>query len=83
MKPHDSKEDRVNRGNGNPEHIGCLSRHAIFCPITLCVWVTSTYGSNVINDLLTYEFGGQIDLVYATEGFRCTIELPANAETLV
>jgi two-component sensor histidine kinase len=41
------------------------------------------YGSSVINDLLTYEFGGRVDLVYATEGFRCTIELPANAETIV
>jgi len=41
------------------------------------------YGSSVINDLLTYEFGGRVDLVFATEGFRCTIELPANAETMV
>jgi two-component sensor histidine kinase len=41
------------------------------------------YGSSVINDLLTYEFGGRVDLVYAPEGFRCTIELPANAETMV
>src|SRR5262245_44487656 len=41
------------------------------------------YGSSVINDLLTYEFGGRVDLLYATEGFRCTIELPANAATLV
>jgi two-component sensor histidine kinase len=41
------------------------------------------YGSSVINDLLPYEFGGRVDLVFATEGFRCTIELPANAETMV
>jgi two-component sensor histidine kinase len=41
------------------------------------------YGSSVINGLLTYELGGRVDPVYATEGFRCTIELPANAETLV
>ena len=40
------------------------------------------YGSSVINDLLTYEFGGRVDLVFATKGLRCTIELPANAETL-
>jgi two-component sensor histidine kinase len=41
------------------------------------------YGSSVINDLLPYEFGGRVDLVFATEGFRCTIELPPNAETMV
>jgi transposase len=41
------------------------------------------YGSSVINDLLPYEFGGRVDLVFAAEGFRCTIELPANADTMV
>jgi len=41
------------------------------------------YGSSVINDLLTYEFGGRVELVFATEGLRCTIELPVNAETIV
>jgi two-component sensor histidine kinase len=41
------------------------------------------YGSSVINDLLTYEFGGRVDLVFATEGFRCTIELAANTDTMV
>ena len=40
------------------------------------------YGSSVIRDLLAYELGGRADLVYAADGVRCTIELPANAETL-
>jgi two-component sensor histidine kinase len=41
------------------------------------------YGSGVISDLLTYEFGGRVDLVFATEGLRCAIELPANTDTIL
>jgi two-component sensor histidine kinase len=41
------------------------------------------YGSEVIQDLLTFEFGGKVDVVFADAGFRCTIELPANAGTIV
>jgi len=40
------------------------------------------YGSDVICDLLKFEFGGHVDVVFAADGLRCTIELPANAETL-
>jgi two-component sensor histidine kinase len=41
------------------------------------------YGSSVIRDLLAYELAGRVDLVFETDGVRCTIELPANAETVV
>ena len=41
------------------------------------------YGSTVIRDLLTYEIGGKVDLVFESDGVRCTIELPANAGTVV
>jgi two-component sensor histidine kinase len=41
------------------------------------------YGSRVIRDLLAYELGGRADLVFAADGVRCTIELPANADTMV
>jgi two-component sensor histidine kinase len=37
------------------------------------------YGSSVIRDVLAYELGGKVDLVFAADGVRCTIELPANA----
>ena len=40
------------------------------------------YGSAVIRDLLKYEFGGHVDLMFAADALRCHIELPANAETL-
>lgn len=35
------------------------------------------YGSSVIRDLLTYELGGRVDLMFAPRGVRCRIELPA------
>jgi two-component sensor histidine kinase len=41
------------------------------------------YGSSVIRDLLAYEIGGRVDLVFEVDGVRCTIELPANAVTVV
>jgi len=50
---------------------------------TVTVPTRQGYGSSVINDLLTYEFGGRVDLTFATDGLRCTIELPANVETIV
>jgi two-component sensor histidine kinase len=35
------------------------------------------YGSGVIRDLLSYELGGMVDLRFARDGVRCSIELPA------
>jgi two-component sensor histidine kinase len=35
------------------------------------------YGIGVIRDLLYYEFGGRVDHVFAMDGVRCTIKLPA------
>ena len=40
------------------------------------------YGSSVIRDLLVYEMAGKVDLVFESDGVSCTIELPANAETV-
>ena len=40
------------------------------------------YGSSVIRDLLAYEMAGTVDLVFEADGVSCTIELPANAETV-
>jgi len=37
------------------------------------------YGSSVIRDLLAYELGGRSNLVFAADGVRCTIELPAHS----
>jgi PAS domain S-box-containing protein len=38
----------------------------------------SSYGTSTIRDLIPYEFGGMVDLVFAPEGLRCRLELPAN-----
>ena len=36
----------------------------------------SSYGTSTIEDLIPYEFGGKVDLVFAPEGVRCRLELP-------
>jgi two-component sensor histidine kinase len=36
----------------------------------------SGYGTTVIRDLIPYELGGRVDLVFAREGVRCKLEIP-------
>ena len=38
----------------------------------------SGYGTSTIRDLLAYEFGGTVDLVFAPEGVQCRLKLPAD-----
>ena len=38
----------------------------------------SGYGTSVIRDLVPYELGGTVDLVYAREGVRCKLEIPTH-----
>jgi PAS domain S-box-containing protein len=38
----------------------------------------SSYGTSVICDLIPYELGGTVDLVYAPEGVRCALEIPVH-----
>jgi len=38
----------------------------------------SSYGASTIHDLIPYEFGGTVDLVFAPEGVRCRLELPGD-----
>ena len=37
-----------------------------------------SYGTSTIRDVIPYEFGGTVDLVFAPEGVRCRIQLPAD-----
>jgi len=39
------------------------------------------YGSEVIRELVAYELGGTVDLVFARDGVRCSIELPVSSGT--
>jgi two-component sensor histidine kinase len=39
---------------------------------------TSGYGTSTIRDLIPYEFGGKVDLVFALEGVRCRLKLPTE-----
>jgi PAS domain S-box-containing protein len=36
------------------------------------------YGTSVIRDLIPYELGGTVDLVYARDGVRCKVEIPTH-----
>jgi PAS domain S-box-containing protein len=40
--------------------------------------VKSSYGTSTIRDLIPYECGGTVDLVFAPEGVQCRLELPAE-----
>ena len=37
-----------------------------------------SYGTSTIRDLIPYEFGGTVDLVFAQEGVQCRLELPTG-----
>jgi PAS domain S-box-containing protein len=38
--------------------------------------ISRGYGTSVITDLIPYELGGVVDLVFAPEGVRCRLEIP-------
>ena len=38
----------------------------------------SGYGTSVICDLIPYELGGTVDLVFASQGVRCELEIPGD-----
>jgi PAS domain S-box-containing protein len=38
----------------------------------------SSYGTNLVRDLIPHELGGTVDLAFAADGVRCRIELPAE-----
>jgi two-component sensor histidine kinase len=38
----------------------------------------SSYGTEVIRSLVPYELGGTVDLVFAPEGVRCVVNIPAT-----
>jgi PAS domain S-box-containing protein len=40
--------------------------------------VQSSYGTNLIRNLIPHELGGKIDLVLASEGVSCRIEIPVR-----
>jgi PAS domain S-box-containing protein len=42
--------------------------------------VQSSYGTNLIRNLIPHELGGTVDLVFAKEGVNCRIEIPIQAD---
>jgi two-component sensor histidine kinase len=40
--------------------------------------IQSSYGTDLIRDLIPHELGGAVDLVFAAEGVNCRIEIPVK-----
>jgi PAS domain S-box-containing protein len=38
----------------------------------------SGYGTSIIRELIPFELGGKVDLVFASEGIRCRLEIPTD-----
>ena len=38
----------------------------------------SGYGTSIIRELIPFELGGKVELVFASKGIRCRLEVPAN-----
>ena len=38
----------------------------------------SSYGTNIIRELIPFELGGSVELSFATEGTQCRIEIPGE-----
>ena len=36
----------------------------------------SSYGANLIRNLIPHELGGKVDLIFASQGVSCKIEIP-------
>jgi len=69
---------RWDRGlNGRPRPDLALEWQEIGGP-PVSAPVNSGYGTSTIRDLIPYEFGGTVDLVFAQDGVRCRLKLPAD-----
>jgi PAS domain S-box-containing protein len=65
------------RLNGRPHSDLVLEWQEIGGPPVI-VPRNSGYGTSTIRDLIPYEFHGTVDLVFAPEGVRCRLKLPAD-----
>jgi two-component sensor histidine kinase len=65
------------RLNGSPRSDLVLEWQEIGGPRVVAA-SNSSYGTSTIRDLIPYEFGGTVDLVFAPEGVRCRLELPSD-----
>jgi PAS domain S-box-containing protein len=77
-----TKDGRVSirweqRLNGHPRSHLVLQWREIGGPPVVASGKPS-YGTSTIRHLIPYEFGGSVDLVLASDGVRCKLELPAD-----
>jgi two-component sensor histidine kinase len=45
--------------------------------------VQSSYGTDLIRNLIPHELGGTVDLVFAAEGVNCRIKMPFEPDTVI
>jgi PAS domain S-box-containing protein len=65
------------RANGSPRGRLVVEWQEIGGPrVPVCA--QSGYGTSVIRELLPYELGGAVDLLFAADGVRCRLEIPAE-----
>ena len=38
----------------------------------------SGYGTSIVRELIPFELGGEVDLIFAADGLRCRMEIPAD-----
>src|SRR5262249_15044567 len=77
-----TKEGRVSiqwdqRLNGGPRPDLVLKWQEIGGPPVIA-HLKSSYGTNTIRDLIPYEFGGKVHLVFLPQGARCYVPLPGD-----
>jgi two-component sensor histidine kinase len=65
------------RLNGSPHPDLVLEWQEIGGPLIIAPGNPS-FGMSTIRDMIPYEFGGTVDLVFAAEGVRCRMKLPAD-----
>jgi len=65
------------RLNGHPRSVLELEWQEIGGP-PVSAPGNSGYGTSTIRDLIPYEFHGTVDLVFASEGVRCRLQLPGD-----
>jgi len=65
------------RLNGHPRFPLVVEWREIGGP-SVVIPKNSGFGTSTIRDLVPYEFGGKVDLVFAPSGVQCRLELPAD-----
>lgn len=62
--------------NGSPERLLIEWQEIDGPPVRMSS--QSSYGTNIIRELIPFELGGAVELSFATQGIKCRIEVPGE-----